>query len=239
MLVILSPDTVANPAALRLRRLGEPMLGRGFRLIPRGTRGALRRVVLDQPFVRYMLALSPFPAMMLIWPDLALPIAQAPLLMFGLVYAVESRVLAIPDPARRKTLVPPEETARVTDLLGLRSRQILSRIAAGRGMRSERLHLVVEQSRLARVAPLTLVSVQIGEPRAEILPLRAEERAIIAAMLFDDTLDEARLHLVNLAENRFLRSHTIEARSLSAHARLMGHAAARAASAGAPASQDG
>jgi hypothetical protein len=57
----------------------------------------------------------------------------------------------------------------------VRGAAVLSRIAAGRGMTQGELHLAVEQSELARVAPLTVVSVQLAGPPAEVLDLTDAE----------------------------------------------------------------
>lgn len=224
MLLILGPDTVQNRAALHLRRLGEQRLGRGLRVVPRGgVRSALFwRVLLDQAPLRYLIALSPFPLAMVIWPHLALPISQAPLLMFALVYLVESRLLTFGTPELRKGSLDPDEADRRLDLLRLRARDVLTRLAAGRRMQDGVLHLVVEQSGLRRVPVLTLVSVQVeGDGRPEILALSPAEQTMLADRLFNQGLDEAALHAVNLYQDRFLRDLPLAAASLSAHARLM------------------
>jgi hypothetical protein len=51
--------------------------------------------------------------------------------------------------------------------------------------------LVAEQSELARVTPLTLVSVQSAVPEPHVLDLDAEDRAILQDTLFDADLTEA------------------------------------------------
>jgi hypothetical protein len=167
---------------------------------------------------------------MILRPDLALAISQAPLLMFAIVMAIEGNVLSVPTKEKRRKLVDPDEGARRLDLLRLRGRDILTRLAAGRGMQDAVLHLVVEQSALYRVPPLTLVSVQVeaqGEKaKPQMLALTADERAMIAERLFAEGLDEQGLLLVNIAEATFLRDIVLEARSVSAHARLMAMAKA-------------
>ena len=246
MIFVVAPGTVVSAARLRLRRIATPMLGRGLRVVPRRPlrARAFWRILFDQAPLRYVLALSPFPVAMIIRPDLALAISQAPLLMFAVVFMIESSFLSIQNPAKRRKLASEDEIARVLDLLRLRGRDALGRIAAGRNMNAEVLHLVVEQSGLARVPLLTLVSVQQepevpGKPPV-LLDLDAEERETLRARLFGDEagLDEATLHRINQAENRFLRQVTLEARSVSAHARLMAMAGRGTAGAAAAAPPD-
>jgi hypothetical protein len=56
--------------------------------------------------------------------------------------------------------------------------------------------------------------------RPEVMRLSNEERALVAATLFEPPLDEARLHLIGLARDEGLHQVTLDARSVSAHARL-------------------
>jgi hypothetical protein len=229
---VVTPSTVVDSRSLRLRRVGAQMLGRGLRVVPRRplTRGVFWRIVFDQAPLRYIMALSPFPIAMLIRPDLALAISQAPLLMFAVVFMVESTILSVSTPEKRRRLIDETDAARGLDQLNLRARDVLARIAAGRGMEREELHLVVEQSGLARVPVLTLVSIQVPDEaggRPELLDLDETEHALLHERLFDSEFDERRLHRINLAENRFVRDVAFEARTVSAHARLMARAASR------------
>lgn len=228
MIIYASPSRVLNRSVLEITSAPRKFLGRGFGPVPRRTvrDPAFWRLVVEFQLLRYLAALFPFPVAMAIWPHLALPISQAPLLMFLLIYLVESRVLAVPREARR-ALIGEVEAARALDRFRVRGAEILSAIAAGRGMRRGELFLVVEQSELARVAPLTLVSVQRGSPGAEVLDLGPGELEMIGAILFDAEVDEQLLHRVNLAENTFLRSVALDAASISAHARLEAMASAR------------
>ncbi|RDC71332.1 hypothetical protein DLJ49_15035 [Rhodovulum sp. 12E13] len=230
---VVTPSTVVDPRRLRLTRVGSQMLGRGLRVIPRRPlfRGVFWRIVFDQAPLRYILALSPFPIAMLIRPDLALGISQAPLLMFAIVFMIESTFLSVSTPEKRRKLIAEADAARGLDLLTLRARDVLARIAAGRGMETEDLHLVVEQSGLARVPVLTLVSVQVAQEggRPLLLDLDDSERELLEDRLFAEGLDERLLHLINLADNRFLRSVAFEARAVSAHQRLMARAGRRGA----------
>ncbi|MEM7710757.1 MAG: hypothetical protein AAF264_08415, partial [Pseudomonadota bacterium] len=70
-----------------------------------------------------------------------------------------------------------------------------------------------------RLAPLTYVSVQ-SEDGPKVVALDPEERGVIEDSLFQAPLDERLLHRINAAEDKFLREVTLDARSVSAHARL-------------------
>jgi hypothetical protein len=119
------------------------------------------------------------------------------------------------------------EAARALDTFRVRGSSVLSRIAAGRGMTRGELHLAVEQSELARVVPLTVVSVQLAGPPARVLDLTDAEVRMIEEELFAEGLDERLLQRVNLAQNTFLRSVAFDASTVSAHARLEALATAR------------
>lgn len=222
MLFVLTPASLANPGALRTDRIPKQALGRGFAIRPRGAFAskAFWRLVFEQSLTRYVIALAPFPIAMLVWPRLALPISQAPVLMFGIVLFIESNVLSVPTPDKRRALIDPAEAARGLDLLRERGRAILTRVVARRGLTEGVLHLVVEQSAMARVAPFTLVSLQFQGEKAEVLELDPEEARLLRETLFDEALTERLLQTINLAENRFIRDVPLEARGVSAHARL-------------------
>ena len=106
------------------------------------------------------------------------------------------------------------------DLLRFRATAVLTRIAARHPDRAGLLHLVVEQSELARVTPLTLVSVQTDTPGPALLDLDPADRAIIVEGLFTEGLTERDLHLANMRENVFVRDVAFDTRGVSAHARL-------------------
>lgn len=218
MLIIVSHDTILNPSALEMRSLPRKFLGR-VTLWPRG--GGVAgwcRVVFEVELWRYVLVLLPFPAAALIWQDYALAIAQAPVLMFMVVYAVESRFLRV-QKAARAGLMDAVEAERGLDMLRARGVSLLTRIAAERGLGSGVLHLLVEQSDMARVAPLTYVSVQ-SEDGPAVLRLTAAERAMIGAELFAAPLTERQLHLINLSQDQPLRDVALEVARVSAHARM-------------------
>lgn len=228
MILFAAPSRVLNPAVLDITAPPRKFLGRGFGVVPRRALldAGFWRLVVEFQFLRYLVALVPFLVAMAIRPDLALPISQAPLLMFILIWLVESRVFAMPKEARAR-LVDRTDADRALDAFRVRGRSILSRIAAGRNMTAGEMFLAVEQSELARIAPLTVVSVQIGGADPHVLDLSDAEAALIASDLFDDRLDERLLHRVNLAENTFLRSVAFDASTVSAHARLEALASAR------------
>jgi len=217
---VLAPNTVWNPAALETRAVPKKVLGRAPFLPRRGTTPALwARLVLENQFLRFSAALTPFVAAMLIWQDLALPISQAPLAMLVVIGVVEMKLLRVPRD-KREAMVDEATAARTLDALRFRATRMLARIAARRGLADGRLHLVVEQSELARVPPLTLVSVQWEGTTRELLALDAAERAMLAAELFDAEFPEAALHRANLRADTFLRDVAFDTAGVSAHARL-------------------
>ena len=219
---LLTHDTVSNRAALEIRWVPRRFLGRTA-LWPRGGGwGLWARLIFEIELLRYLIALMPFVLATLIWRDYALAIAQAPIPMLILIYLVEARLLR-PSAARRVWLVGDAEADRGLDLLRARARRILSRLAAGRGLARGRLHLVIEQSEMLRVPPLTLVSVQYhgdDAARPALLRLTREERAMIEAGLFDEGLSERALQHIGLARRIETHDLTFEPAQLSAHARL-------------------
>lgn len=216
----MSPETVWNPSALEFPTAPRKILER-ISILPRRefSWSLLARVIFENQFLRYMTALLPFIIAMLIWRDMALPISQAPLPMFIAIGIVEMRVLRVPR-AKRDAVTTEAEAARALDTLAFRGRGILAKIAAGRGLQTGALYLVVEQSELAKVPPLTVVSVQLDSGKSRLLPLTSAERDMIRQDLFDADFTERALHLANLRENEQMRSVAFEARGVSAHARL-------------------
>ena len=218
-MLIVTHDTLRNPAILKVRQLPRRFFGR-VTVWPReglGPGGFLR-IVSEFQAMRYLLTLSPLLIVGLLWNVAALPLAQAPVLMIALIWWVEMRLLRVP-PKRRAGLIPAAEADRGLDLLRVQARAALTRIAAGRGLRQGELHLVVEQSDLWHLPPLTYVSVQ-SEDGPEVLNLSAAERAIIADHLFQPPLTEKLLQRINQSRNVFLHDITLDARGISAHARL-------------------
>lgn len=217
---IVSPSTLLNANALETRAVPKRMIGR-ISLIPR--RGANWRIVLRLIFevqvLRFLIALLPFVIAMLVWPHLALPISQAPIPMLFLIYFVETRVFSMPREKREK-LINADDRDRTLDALNFNGQRVLTRIAARHHIAEGEIHLVVEQSEMGRVPPLTLVSVQQATPTPRVLNLDAEDLDIIAQGLFVDTLNEEQLHKVTLRDGENLRSVMIEARGISAHARM-------------------
>lgn len=216
---IVSPLTVLNPAAVETRYIPRRFLARSLLIPARGATLSLAlRMVFEVEMLRYLTALLPFVVAALIWRDKALAIAQAPVLMFMAIYAVEMRFLRL-TPAARKTFLNPGEADRVLDLLRARTVTILTRIAAGRGLTQGILHLVVEQSDLYRITPLTLVSVQ-SEDGPDLLRLTPDEEGLIRATLFQPPLTERALHRITLGRNEQVHAMPFDPASISAHARL-------------------
>jgi plasmid stability protein len=218
-MLILTHATLWNPGVLETRSLPKKFLGRV--LVAPLTASALvwGRLLIEMQLLRYSVTLLPFAVTPLMARDLAVPVMQAPALMVALVVLVELKVLRLTARARAAQ-VGPDEAARRLDTLAFRARACLRRIAARHDLREGSLRLVVEQSELARVAPLTLVSVQGDQPAPHVVSLDAEDREILRTGLFDDTLTERDLLAVNHRDSRYIREITQEARAVSAHARL-------------------
>jgi hypothetical protein len=217
-MLILTDSTLRNPGVLETRSLPKKVLGRVF-VLPRGAGVRLwGRLLLEVQFLRYVVTLLPFAVSPIMMADLAIPVMQAPALMVMLVLLVELKLLRL-TPRARAALVGPDEAARRLDTLAFRARGCLRRIAARHDLREGALRLVVEQSELARVPPLTLVSVQADLPGPHVLALDAEDRAVLGA-LFDADFSERDLLAVNHRDTRYIREVTQDARAVSAHARL-------------------
>jgi hypothetical protein len=223
---IVSPSTLCNASALETRSVPKRMIGR-ISLIPRrgATVGIVARLLFEVQVLRYLAALLPVVVSMFVWPHLALPISQAPIPMLLLIYVVETRVFDMPK-SKREALLGEAEADRLLDALRFKGRRLLTRIAARKDLRQGRLHLVIEQSELARVPVLTLISVQAEAPTPQVLDLDKEERRMIAEDLFDDHVTEALLHLVSLRNRTSLHDVTIETGEISAHVRMAARMAA-------------
>lgn len=218
-MLIVTKDTLANPGILETASLPRRFLGRVV-VLPRGARlGLWLRLTGEVQLLRYVAPLLPFVGLALVFRELALPFTQAPLLMLIAIIVVEMRVLRLSKAARSR-LLSADEAARRMEALTFRARACLRKIAARRNLMQGTLHLVIEQSELARIAPLTLVSVQTDAPQPMVLALDREERHILETGLFDADLTERDLLAVNLFEDRSLRDIAQEARAVSAHARL-------------------
>ena len=121
--------------------------------------------------------------------------------------------------AARQALLVPGEADRGQDLLRARAVSVLTRIAAGRALTQGVLHLVIEQSDLIRIAPLTLVSVQ-SEDGPQVLCLDRAEAALLRETLFQPPLTEQALHRITLASDEQIHDIAFDPRAVSAHARL-------------------
>lgn len=217
-MILLSPETVLNPSALETRSLPKKIIGR-VQILPKRA-GFLTwiRLIFEMQLLRYLSALLPFLALILFSRDLALPVTQAPLAMILVIGIVELKVLRLSKPARER-LITQAEADRIHDAFAFRAKALLRRVAARRGIEAGELRLVVEQSELARVAPLTFVSVQSAEPSPHVVALAREDREILRD-LFDDTLSERDLHRANLRKDDALLDVALDAEGVSAHARL-------------------
>ena len=217
-LFILTPDTIWNPHVLEMRQVPRRVFGRVMIFPRRGAGiGLWLRLIFEIEVLRYLGALLPFLLGAVIYPQYALAISQAPLPMLIVIYFVEAKLLRL-SRARAKSLATSTEIERAMDLLRVRAVAILSRIVAARGMTQGRLHLVVEQSEIWRMPPLSIVSVQ-SETGPEVLRLSDEEMGLLSG-LFDADFDERDLLRVNLAAGECLRDVSFDAQGVSAHARL-------------------
>ena len=228
-MLVVTQATIANRGALETRSLPKKFLGRAV-LVPSGaTPAQWLRLAVEFQALRYMVALAPFAVVPLMNRDLALPVMQAPALMVVVVALFELKLLRRPKAARLAS-VSADEAARRLDTLAFRARACLRRIAARHDLREGQLRLVVEQSELDRIPPLTLVSVQSETPKPHLLALDAEDRAILLDGLFDAAFSERDLLAVNHRENQYIRDIAQEVRAVSAHARLAAFLEKRAAS---------
>ncbi|MGR3511810.1 MAG: hypothetical protein ACU0GG_03530 [Paracoccaceae bacterium] len=219
-LFVLSPDTVWNPSLLNFPSAPRKILERGM-ILPRRdvTWGFIGRAIFESQVLRFLLACLPFGIAAVVWPAAALPISQAPVVMLMTIGIVELRLLRIPR-EKRTQMTTEAEAARALDTLNFRGRRILAEIAARQGIEAGTLFLVVEQSDMVRVPPMTIASVQRDQGKSRLVPLSAEDRAVIRAGLFDDDFTEHHLFLANQREGNAFRSVAFEARGVSAHARL-------------------
>lgn len=217
---IVCPSTIINASALETQNAPKRMLGR-ITLLPRRGIGAgtLLRLIFEIQILRYLVPLIPFVIAMIVWPHLALPISQAPVPMLIVIAVVETKVLSI-KPDARESLISDADMARGEDALRFNATRILTRMAANRDLTEGEIMLVVEQSEMARVPPLTLVSVQSVTPKAAVLDLSSEEQDVLRETLFDAENTERQMHLVALRQNENLRSVTLDVSTVSAHARM-------------------
>lgn len=215
---ILSPDTVANKEVLRIKWVPRRYLGRTTVWPKRCGWRLLARVIFETEALRFALVLLPFVIAALIWPEQAIFIAQAPLLMLAAIYLFEAKLMRVPRSARG-ALIHEDDAEAGLDLLRQRARHILSRIAARRNLSSGLLHLVIEQSELMRAPPLTLVSVQ-SDDGPQLLALDKEEREMIRNTLFAAPLEERVLQRIGLARGIEVHHLSFEPAVVSAHARM-------------------
>jgi hypothetical protein len=233
-MLVVTRDTILNAGVLDTRSLPKKFFGR-VQLVPRRAGpGLWLRLVLEMQLVRYFAALIPFVALALSSARMAAPVTQAPLAMVVVIGFVELKILRLSDRARER-LMDDAEAARRLDGFAFRAKAVLRKIAARRAMAEGELALVVEQSELARVPPLTLVSVQTALPAAHLLDLDPEERRLLQDELFAPDLTERMLRDANMRDGQMIREVRIEARGVSAHARLAAWIDKRAEGAAEPA----
>jgi hypothetical protein len=217
-MLIVTHATIANRGVLQTASLPKRFLGR-VQLFPRGGGpGLWLRLLTEMELLRFLVALLPFVVVPVFAPDMAMPVMQAPLIMLVVVAWVELRVLRQSKAARARA-VEADEAARRLDTLAFRSRACLRSIAARHELTEGQLQLVIEQSELFRLPPLTLVSVQSDLPKPHVVALDPEDRAALAS-LFDATFSERHLMAVNQRDGQYVRVVTQEARAVSSHARL-------------------
>lgn len=218
-MLILTNGTMWNPGALDTRSLPKKFLGRVLVVPVKAGPRTCARLLAEMSVLRFLVTLLPFVISPIPVRDLAVPVMQAPVLMVMLVLLVEMKVLRLTAKARERQ-VATDEAARRLDTLAFRGRSCLRRIAARHNLEEGTLRLVVEQSELARIPPLTLVSVQSDAPAPHVLRLDRDDRDLLTQGLFDDTLTERDLLAVNHRDNHYVREVSQEARAVSAHARL-------------------
>lgn len=218
-MLILTNATMWNPGVLETRSLPKKFLGRVLVVPLNADLRTWARLLVEMQPLRFLVTLLPFAISPILVRDLAVPVMQAPALMVILVLLVEIKVLRLSGKARARQ-VGSDEAARRLDTLTFRGRSCLRRIAARHDLGEGTLRLVVEQSELAHIAPLTLVSVQSDTPDPHVLRLDPEDRDLLTQGLFDASLTERDLLAVNHRDNRYIREITQEVRAVSAHARL-------------------
>lgn len=225
---IVTRDTILNRAILDTANVPRKFFGRVMVLPRRGAGpGVWARLIFEMQVLRYMVALVPFVVAMFVWPDLAFPLAQAPLAMIIAIALVEIKLLRLSD-GQRARHGDPTRAAQTLDALSFRARGLLQGIAADHGLDGGTLTLVIEQSDIAHVPPLTLVSVQGDSPKPHLLNLTPDQCQRLSDTLFDDKTSERDLQMANQRDNIFLRQYSFETRAVSAHARLAARLASRA-----------
>lgn len=229
MIFVVTPETVVGKKTLETSYAPRKLMSLGVGVYPKGQLFSklFWRVLFEKSLPRYTVALLPFPLLMIARPDWALGLSQAPLAMFGFVLIVESYVLTVSDRDKRRALATEAEAAQVMDLLQVRARSVLARIAAARELDGTEIHLMVEQSGLIRVPQLTFLSVQHGGDAPGYLSLTDAEQEDLRDTIFDEALTEQTLQRVNLSRNKLEVSFGFDPAAVSAHQRLAAMARAR------------
>ncbi|MEM1298571.1 MAG: hypothetical protein AAGH68_04760 [Pseudomonadota bacterium] len=221
MILFLTRSNLMTPGALDVEKVPKRFLSLGRRLYPRSMRSKLFwRTLFEMPAARYTIALAPFPVVLFFKPEWALPISLAPVPMAMFVMMLEAHLLSVTSPTARRALVSADVADRGLDTLKARAVAALTQLVAARETEGGTYHLVIEQSALLRITPLTHVSLQQEGPRPRIANLTEEEQAMLAETLFDEAFDEHELRQINVAQDKMIRSFDLDARGVSAHARL-------------------
>lgn len=223
MIFVMTHSNILNLWALKTKRVPKLMLKGPERPWPKQLVGSLTfwRILLESPVLRNGGALLPLGVAKLFLPHLVTPALALSATLIFLLLAVEGNLLPI-----RARDGEEREIERVLDLLRQRGRAVLTRIAAARGVEAGTLVLVVEQSSFAYLPRLTILSVQSLDDKT-VLKLEPEEQRALGETLFAEGLTEQALLRVNLVRGRFLREVSLDAATISAHARLAGLAATR------------
>ena len=103
--LVLCEETLRNPSVLETRAVPRRVFGRVV-VVPKRplSKPVFWRILAEMGVFRYVVALLPFPIIAILRPSLALPVAQAPLLMIFVIWLFESRVLGLSDTARANAL---------------------------------------------------------------------------------------------------------------------------------------
>ena len=203
-MLIVTDATLANRGVLETRSLPKKFLGRVM-LVPQQTGAGLwLRLVMENKALRYMVTQLPFALAPVVFQDLALPVMEAPARVLVLVALVELKVLRLSKSARARA-VSEDKAARRLDTLAFRARACRRRIAAQHDMAEGQLRPVIEQSELAHIPPLTLVSVQTERPTPHLPPRDPRDLAVLQDGLFDAGCTERDLLSVNHRDEIYLR----------------------------------
>lgn len=215
---VVSPATILNPTKSKRRTDADRLIGSRPLIVPRTSSlsWVILRLAFEWSLLRHIFILSPIPVSFLLFPSLIQQAMALPPLFMLIVMHAEGNL-----PTIRSRVSPDTTIDRGMDVLAQRGRKLLTRLAAMRGLAGGRLTLVIEQSEMVNLPPLTFVSVR-STGSAGMLDLTHSEIAILREGLFDAAFDERQLHRINQTQRCSIRKVTLDASSISAHARLTG-----------------